>query len=864
MNNYLNTDRLNPILTVPLRLTRKPLLAFSTSRQGLPAHDQITKNIPANPLSQHKARMADSLAKIRKSPTAVSGLLLSTLILPLGALLPGAAFASSGGIPGYSQSSSGSNSCHDCHTYSSSAPYNNLSISGSSTVLAGSTSNFSVLLSADDNQGMYYGGIDLSTSAGLLMATDSATTVESSELVHSSPRALTDTGSSLDASWSFDWQAPASAGTVTLSGCGLPVNGDGSEVRLGEHGSYDGRVACSTFDILVQQKPVAVAGDNQTVKDTDASVNLDGSQSSDPDGSISTYLWEQVSGNQQIVILNDDTANASFDPPDVAAGSPEEYVFRLTVTDNDNLSSSDTVSIFVQDPLDTNVAPTADAGPDQSVGEKDAVTQLPTVVNLDGSASNDPDGSISAYLWEQTSGTNTVSINNASSAIASFTAPPVDSSGDTLTFRLTVTDDLGVAATDSITVSINDVDTPPTAKITDASGVVISAINNNAAVTLYGNFSSDPEGPITAYSWSQSAGLPIINPGPANENSFSFTAPDDEGGSITIDLTVTGDEGSATDSISAVLQLSNLPPEVTAIPDQTISEGETITLHGTVTDPNNDLLSVQWQQINCADGCLLPPTTISLPLPADEAHASILSPAISAGGSEVLEFELTATDSKGLTSSATIRITVNDNGLGGFPDNAIPFTSYNGQPMAISVASLDTGNNAVISELVTADNASIGDENNRPLSFPYELVNLQIRLDAPGSVMVTLYFPEPVPEGYDFYQYMSSVSWVSTTKAKNFDDLDYNAAKGWREIAEEAEFSADRRSVSFLLTDGGPSDTNPASGIIGIDTALGQNPPLELNQPGATGSLSLPGLLAGLLLSGVLRLRPLLRLLFVK
>ncbi|HEB81381.1 MAG TPA: hypothetical protein ENJ11_00805 [Gammaproteobacteria bacterium] len=790
--------------------------------------------------------MAPHKATICSSRTGLSAL-LSAILLCLPATLP----ASQSGIPGYSQSSSGSTSCHDCHTYSSSAPYNTLSISGSSSVLAGSTSSFSVLLSADDNQNMSYGGIDLSTSAGLLMATDSATTITSSELVHSSPKALTDTGSSLDASWAFDWQAPASAGTVTLSACGLPVNGDGSAVRLGEHGSRDGRVACNTFDILVQQKPVAVAGDNQTVKDTDASVSLDGSQSNDPDGSISTYLWEQVSGNQLISIINADSANAGFAPPDVAPGSPEEYVFRLTVTDNDNLSSSDTLSIFVQDPLDTNVAPTANAGTDQSVGEKDAVTQLPAVVNLDGSASNDPDGSINSYLWEQTSGTNTVSINNASSAMASFTAPAVDSAGDSLTFRLTVTDDLGVAATDSVTITINDVDTPPTAKITDASGVVISAINNNASVTLYGNFSSDPEGPITAYSWAQSAGLPIINPGPANENSFSFTAPDDEGGSITIDLTVTGDEGSATDTISAVLQLSNLPPEVTAGPDQTISEGETISLYGTVSDPNNDLATVQWRQINCTDDCLLPPTTINLPLPSGDAHASVLSPAVSAGDSVVLSFELNATDSKGLSRSATTTVTINDNGIDGFPDDAIPFTSYNGRPMAISVETVDSSNNAVISELLTADNTSISDNNNRPLSFPYELVDLQIRLDTPGSVMVTLYFPEPVPEAYDFYQYMSSVSWVSTTKAKNFDDLNYDAAKGWREIAEEAEFSADRRSVSFLLTDGGPSDTDPATGIISIATALGQNPPQALEQPGATGALSLPVLMLGLLLVGI-------------
>ena len=735
--------------------------------------------------------------------------------------------ASQSGIPAYSLNATGSSSCHNCHSFSDSAPSNSLAITGINSVLAGSTNSYSIKLIAPYTQPVSFGGFDLSTSAGTLLSTDAETSIINSELVHSDRKATIDTGSSYDVQWAFDWQAPAVAGTTTLSACGLPVNGDGEEVPSDHHGSDDGLVACTTFNIQVLQKPTAIAGNNQTLTENN-NVLLDGSLSSDTDGSISSYLWEQTAGT--IATLNDaSSANADFIAPNVSSNTTDELIFRLTVTDNDGLTDTDTLSIFVQDALVTNQPPIASAGNNQSVNET-------TIVNLDASASTD-DGTISSYLWEQTGGTYTVALSNTGIVNPTFTAPAVDSSGDVLNFQLTVTDDLGVSATDTVMITINDVDTPPTAKITDASGVVITAINNNAPVTLYGNFSNDPEGPITAYSWSQTAGTTIINAGPTNSNSFSFTAPDDLGNSIDIQLTVTGDEGFVQDTINATLLLNNLPPVVDAGLEQIVTEGETITLHGFVTDPNNNLSSVQWQQINCNSSCIMPLVNVALPLTNDDAHATILSPPVS-GNSQTLVFELTASDTGGLLSTSTTQVIVNDNGIGNFPADAIPFTSFNGRPMAISVQSLDPAVTAVITQLQPDDNASISDNTNRPASFPYELTNLEITLSAPGSVRVTLYFPEALNADYDFYQYLNNYNWVNTSKAKNFDDLNFDASNGWQEITEQAELSADRRSVSFLLTDGGPSDENPATLVISTRTAMAQNPPVTIKQPGATGTVS--------------------------
>ena len=91
--------------------------------------------------------------------------------------------------------------------------------------------------------------------------------------------------------------------------------------------------------------------------------------------------------------------------------------------------------------------PIANAGADQSdVSEG-------TQVTLDGSASADTsaDGSIVDYAWIQTGGATTVELDVTNPAMPSFTAPAGE---DTLSFMLTVTDNDGNIATDSVTISI--------------------------------------------------------------------------------------------------------------------------------------------------------------------------------------------------------------------------------------------------------------------------------------------------------------------------------------------------------------------------------------------------------------------------
>ncbi len=144
-----------------------------------------------------------------------------------------------------------------------------------------------------------------------------------------------------------------------------------------------------------------------------------------------------------------------------------------------------------------NVAPVANAGPAQTVNAGATVT-------LNGSASSDSDGSVAAYAWSQTGGA-TVSLSNASAVQPTFPAP-VSAAVATLTFSLVVTDNLGArstASTDNITVN-PVVNVAPTANA-GASQTVGAA----ELVTLSGSASSDPDGSIASYAWTQTAGMAV-------------------------------------------------------------------------------------------------------------------------------------------------------------------------------------------------------------------------------------------------------------------------------------------------------------------------------------------------------------------
>jgi uncharacterized repeat protein (TIGR01451 family) len=104
--------------------------------------------------------------------------------------------------------------------------------------------------------------------------------------------------------------------------------------------------ASVTTSVVSNLMPVANAGPDQTVRHNTKAVTLDGSASYDPDATIASYQWQQVSGHP-VTLSNASSAAASFAMPKGISPVPNELVFRLTVTDNEGGIASDTVKITV-------------------------------------------------------------------------------------------------------------------------------------------------------------------------------------------------------------------------------------------------------------------------------------------------------------------------------------------------------------------------------------------------------------------------------------------------------------------------------------------------------------------------------------
>ncbi|BDX07175.1 glycosyl hydrolase family 18 protein [Planctobacterium marinum] len=194
--------------------------------------------------------------------------------------------------------------------------------------------------------------------------------------------------------------------------------------------------------------PTARAGLNQTITNLPATVSLNGSSSTDPDGDNLSYVWQQVSGTP-VTLNNANSATANFNAGVVS--TDQTLVFRLTVNDG-ALDAEDTVQVTLKAVTQGNTPPVADAGNNQTVAANATVT-------LDAGGSSDADGDTLSYSWQQVSGT-AVTLAGANSVQSSFTTPTVSSNED-LVFQVLVDDGTDSdTATVSITVTGNSTGNP--------------------------------------------------------------------------------------------------------------------------------------------------------------------------------------------------------------------------------------------------------------------------------------------------------------------------------------------------------------------------------------------------------------------
>jgi hypothetical protein len=273
--------------------------------------------------------------------------------------------------------------------------------------------------------------------------------------------------------------------------------------------------------------PIADAGPTQTVNEG-VRVTLNGSNSSDPDDGIASYLWEQT-GGPTVTLSNTSAVRPTFTTPNVGV-SGESLTFQLTVTDNGDQQSTDTCIVNV---TWINEPPTANSGLDQTVNEGVTVT-------LDGSNSMDLDDGISSYKWIQLGNNTRVHLSSDTAEQPTFTAPNV-----------------GIS-TDTCIVNVTWINEPPFADSGPDQNVAAGDM-----VTLDGSGSSDVDDGIDTYLWKQTGGTSVTLSSTAATQP-TFTAPNVgvSGDTLTFELTVT-DMGKLKTTDTCVVNVAPVVPDPT-------------------------------------------------------------------------------------------------------------------------------------------------------------------------------------------------------------------------------------------------------------------------------------------------------------
>jgi len=240
--------------------------------------------------------------------------------------------------------------------------------------------------------------------------------------------------------------------------------------------------------------PVADAGADQTVTDTDGNgaetVTLDGSGSSDADGTIIAYEWREGSA----VVGSGQTPSVTL--------SVGAHTLTLEVTDDDNATATDTVVVTVNP---GNQAPAA------ANGSASTVVGTPVTVTL--SATDDATCELAFSIVQGPAGGTLGAIQNQSCVPG---APNGDTAQVTYTpdaagaFSFTYKANDGSADSNiaTVTITVDDVEPPPPPDALTVTGITPSVVSQNAGGVTF---------VITGTGFAEGASLAFVNgtgPGP--------------------------------------------------------------------------------------------------------------------------------------------------------------------------------------------------------------------------------------------------------------------------------------------------------------------------------------------------------------
>lgn len=351
------------------------------------------------------------------------------------------ASARSSGISGYSTSG-----CAPCHASSASATVT-VSINGPTTVGVEETNTYTISVTGGPSEAF---GFDLSVTGGTLIVTDSVNT----QLKDSD---LTNTASGIfQSSWSFDWKATSSPGTVTMNVATLSANGDGKSTS-------DDLWNLASLSITVESPAeihdVAITSVTPSATEVVAGQPVDIEVTSENQGTETetfdvTALRDSTEIGKETVTLNSGqttTVTFEWDTTGVAEGS-----YTISAKASILEGETDTADNFLSDGTLNVVVP-----PVASFTFSPSTPSVNETVSFDASSSTPDGGTIDSYNWDFGDGTSGfgVTVTHAYSSAGEYTVTLVVEDSNELTDSEEKTVTVGVAVVHDI--AIKDVTVVP-------------------------------------------------------------------------------------------------------------------------------------------------------------------------------------------------------------------------------------------------------------------------------------------------------------------------------------------------------------------------------------------------------------------
>jgi hypothetical protein len=451
----------------------------------------------------------------------------------------------------------------------------------------------------------------------------------------------------LNAEWKYVTATAAQTATGTLSS---------SSVYAGAIATYKSSAS--------NVPPTANAGPDQNVTVSSA-VTLDGSGSSDSDGTITGYNWTQISGTS-VTLSSSTVVNPTFTAP----ASPATLVFGLTVTDNNGATSpQDTVTINVANKIgyvgEAAGSTSTTSSTTFTLNYLKAVPAGHTVligIAVDGPVGSDNSPVLSALDTKSNSYVMNVAgyrTSTVGTAILSCRLGTNVTTSDTITITCTTTRGrwaVSAAEFDNIHASALDVtahnDNPTATNPTTVGPTATSANQVEVVFASFGFGTANANAFSTGTNYSQAGtqrqtGTTSGHRGISSEYRI-YTAAAAQ--TATGSLSPAGGYSAAIATYAADL-ISDTAPVANAGSNQTVAAFDTVTLDGTgSTDVDGTVTGYSWSQ-TVGPAVTLSSTTVAQP--------TFTAPGVNGGTS--LTFSLVVTDNLGTnsTNSATVTITVN-------------------------------------------------------------------------------------------------------------------------------------------------------------------------------------------------------------